>query len=219
MRIAVTGASGVLGRGLALRLLSQGHDVVGIARHRPESWSSAADFVAADIRDADAVRRAVAGAEVVAHCAWAEIPGHDDPISHQVNIGGTRNVLDAMAETGARRIVFASTAHVYGGGDAPKTEHDAITPFGADGQFKARVEQMLAEAGTEWVAIRSALILGRSVDNWVRRLLALPVFPAGSARSSHAGHPPRRRASAVQPCDRGQPESAAARSISPLPGT
>lgn len=105
----------MLGRGLALRLLTQGHDVVGIARHRPESWSSAADFVVADIRDADAVRRALAGAEVVAHCAWSEIPGHDDPISHQVNIGGTRNVLDAMAETGARRIVFASTAHVYGG--------------------------------------------------------------------------------------------------------
>ncbi|WP_297824581.1 sugar epimerase family protein [Mycobacterium sp.] len=180
MRIAVTGASGVLGRGLALRLLTQGHDVVGIARHRPESWSSAADFVAADIRDADAVRHALAGAEVVAHCAWSEIPGHDDPISHQVNIGGTRNVLDAMAETGARRIVFASTAHVYGGGGAPKTEHDAITPVGVDGQFKARVEDMLAEAGTEWVAIRSALILGRSVDNRVRRLLALPVFPARS---------------------------------------
>ena len=90
MRIAVTGASGVLGRGLAARLLSQGHDVAGIARHRPESWPSAADFVAADIRDAAAVRRAVAGADVVAHCAWANSPGPDDRISHQVNIGGTR---------------------------------------------------------------------------------------------------------------------------------
>ncbi|MGZ4530644.1 MAG: NAD-dependent epimerase/dehydratase family protein, partial [Mycobacterium sp.] len=59
MRIAVTGASGVLGRGLATRLLSQGHDVAGIARHRPESWPSAADFVAADIRNTDAVNRAL----------------------------------------------------------------------------------------------------------------------------------------------------------------
>ncbi|MDT5348056.1 MAG: hypothetical protein QOH91_1343, partial [Mycobacterium sp.] len=63
VRIAVTGASGVLGRGLVARLLSQGHDVVGIARHRPESWPSAAEFVAADIRDAAAVRRAIAGAD------------------------------------------------------------------------------------------------------------------------------------------------------------
>ncbi|WP_077089112.1 sugar epimerase family protein [Mycobacterium rhizamassiliense] len=174
MRIAVTGASGVLGRGLAGRLLSQGHDVTGIARHRPESWPSAADFVAADIRDAGAVRRALVGADVVAHCAWARNSGRDD---QQVNIDGTRNVLDAMAETGSRRIVFASSAHVYGGGEAPKSERDATTPHDAEGRMKARVEQLLAESGTEWIAIRSALILGRSVDNWVRRLLAVPAFP------------------------------------------
>ena len=180
MRVAVTGASGVLGRGLASRLLSQGHAVAGIARRRPESWPSAADFVAADIRDGDAVQRALAGADVVVHCAWANSAGHDGGISHQVNIEGTRNVLAAMAETDARRIVFASSAHVYGGGDAPKTEQDSITPVSADGQLKARVERMLADSGVEWLAIRSALILGRSVDNWVRRLLALPAFPGVS---------------------------------------
>lgn len=181
MRIAVTGASGVLGRGLAARLLTQGHDVVGIARHRPESWPSAADFVDADVRDAPAVQRALTGAEVIAHCAWANTPGPDERIAHQVNIDGTRNVLGAMAETGARRIVFASTARVYGGGDAPNTERDALAPATVDGQCNARVERMLAESGGEWVAIRSALILGRSVDNWARRILALPVFPARSS--------------------------------------
>src|SRR5262249_30428883 len=134
VRIAVTGASGVLGRGLAARLLSQGHDVAGIARHRPESWPSAADFAAADIRDAAAVRRVVAGADVVAHCAWAHTPGPGDRISHQVNIGGTINLLEAMAETGARRIVFASSAHVYGAaGGATMTERDAMTPVCVDG--------------------------------------------------------------------------------------
>jgi len=148
VRIAVTGASGVLGRGLVPRLLNQGHDVVGLARHRPDSWPSQADFVAGDITDTVAVRRAVDGADVVAHCAWA-------PDDH-VNIEGTRNVLAAMAETGSSRIVFASSAHR---------------------RDKARAEQMLADSGTQWVAIRSALILGRAVDNRLRRLLALPVFP------------------------------------------
>jgi nucleoside-diphosphate-sugar epimerase/phosphohistidine swiveling domain-containing protein len=147
-----------------------------MARHRPESWPSAADFVAADIRDAGAVRRALAGTDVVAHCAWATNPGHNSEITRQVNIGGTRNVLDAMAETGARRIVFASSAHVYGGGEAPHSEHSDTSPASAEGQLKTRVEQLLAESGAEWVAIRSALTLGRSVDNRVRRLLALPAF-------------------------------------------
>lgn len=164
-----------------MRLLTQGHDVVGLARHRPESWPSAADFVDADIRDAAAVRRALAGAEVVAHCAWANTPGPDERIAREVNIDGARSVLDAMVETGSRRIVFASTAHVYGGGGTPRTEHDALIPVTVDGQLNARVERMVAESGTEWVAIRSALVLGRSVDNWVRRMLALPVFPARSS--------------------------------------
>ncbi|MGB8387449.1 NAD-dependent epimerase/dehydratase family protein, partial [Mycobacterium sp.] len=181
MRIVVTGASGVLGRGLAARLLSQGHDVVGIARHRPESWPSTADFVAADIRDTAALKRCIGGADVVAHCAWARSPGPDARISHQVNIGGTRNVLAAMAESGTGRIIFVSSAHVYGGGDAVKAEDDATTTVSADGLHKARVEEMLAASGVQSVVIRSALIVGRGVDNWVRRLLALPAFPDGSA--------------------------------------
>ena len=66
MRIAVTGASGVIGRGVVLRLLSAGHDVAGFARRRPESWPSEATFVPGDVRDAATVQRAVAGAEVAA---------------------------------------------------------------------------------------------------------------------------------------------------------
>jgi nucleoside-diphosphate-sugar epimerase/phosphohistidine swiveling domain-containing protein len=181
VRVAVTGAGGVLGRGLAARLLAQGHEVVGIARHRPESWSSAADFVVADIRDAGAVKRAIAGADVVAHFAWARSPGPDERISHEVNVGGTRNVLDATAETGSRRIVFASSAHVYGAGETPRAEFDAMAPASVDGLHKARVEEMLAASDVESLTIRSALIVGRNVDNWVRRLLALPAFPDGSA--------------------------------------
>ena len=88
----------------------------------------------------------------------------------EVNIEGTANVLDAMAETGTGRIVFASSPH-------------AIAPVSAEGLDKAQVEEMLADSGAKWVAIRSALILGRSVDNWLLRLLALPAYPdiVGSA--------------------------------------
>ncbi|WAJ42947.1 sugar epimerase family protein [Mycobacterium sp. Aquia_216] len=179
MRIAVTGASGVLGRGLTARLLSQGHEVVGIARHRPQSWSSAADFIEADIRDAAAVKRGIAGADVVAHFAWAR--STDERIGHEVNVGGTVNVLDAMAENGSKRIVFASSAHVYGPAGRPKAEHEPMTPVLADGLYRARVEDLLGASNPEWIAIRCALIVGRNVDNWVRRLLASPAFPDLSA--------------------------------------
>jgi nucleoside-diphosphate-sugar epimerase/phosphohistidine swiveling domain-containing protein len=177
VRIAVTGASGVLGRGLASRLLSQGHDVVGLARHRPESWPSAAEFVSGDIRDADTVQRCVAGADAVAHCAWAKNSGPDAAISHEVNIGGTRNVLEAMAGNGSGRIVFLSSAHVYGPAGTAHAEHDATAPVSADGVQQARVEEMLASCDVDSVVIRSALVVGRGVDNWVRRLFSLPAFP------------------------------------------
>jgi nucleoside-diphosphate-sugar epimerase/phosphohistidine swiveling domain-containing protein len=179
VRITVTGASGGIGRGIVARLLSQGHDVVGLARHRPESWPSAAEFVQSDIRDAAGVRRAVVGADVVAHCAWAVSPGADQRVNREINIGGTNNVLDAVAQNGTRRIVFASSAHVYGAPEAkipPLTEAGRLSPVSAEGLDKARVEEMLAASGAEWVAVRCAAILGRDVDNWVRRALAVPLF-------------------------------------------
>ncbi|GAB3000523.1 sugar epimerase family protein [Mycobacterium bourgelatii] len=176
MRIAITGASGVLGRGLAARLLSQGHEVVGLARHRPDSWSSSATFVVGDIRDSATVGRAIAGADVVVHCAWARTVGSEGRIAHAVNIDGTRNVLRAMAETGAGRIVFTGSAHVYG--------------TSVEGSHQHEVEHMLAESGRQWVAVRSALIVGRGVDNWVRRLFASPAFPRALAdRPMQVVHP------------------------------
>jgi nucleoside-diphosphate-sugar epimerase/phosphohistidine swiveling domain-containing protein len=180
VRIAVTGASGVIGRGVVARLLSQGHDVVGLDRHRPESWPSPADFVQSDIRDAAEVRRAVAGTDVVVHCAWAVNPAAAHSANREINIGGTANVLDAMAQSGTRRIVFASSAHIYGvdrGDTPPLSEDERPNPVSAEGRDKARAEEMLAASGAEWVAIRSAAILGRGVDNWVRRVLASALFP------------------------------------------
>jgi nucleoside-diphosphate-sugar epimerase len=173
MKIVVTGASGVVGRGVASRLHNAGHDVVGLARRRPASWPLTMDFAEADIRDATAVRRAVVGAEVVVHCAWAA--------SSDVNVGGTANLLEAMAISGSRRIVFVSSAQVYGtrpNGTAPLIEDGVLAPaveqlHGCD---KATAETMIANAGVEWVTVRSALVLGREVENAMLRLLAAPIL-------------------------------------------
>ncbi|OBJ49329.1 NAD-dependent epimerase/dehydratase family protein [Mycobacterium sp. 1423905.2] len=165
MRIAVTGADGYLGRNLAARLLSQGHEVTGVARRRPQSWSSAASFVAADIADVAGLRRAFAGADAVVHLAWTP------------DAAGTRNLLAAMAETGCGRVVFLSSAQVYGHATVPATERDDLRPSSPDGIRHASIEELLANSGVQWIAVRSALILGRGLDSRVQRLLAAPVLP------------------------------------------
>jgi nucleoside-diphosphate-sugar epimerase/phosphohistidine swiveling domain-containing protein len=182
MRITVTGASGVFGRGIAARLRSQGHDVVGLARHRPQNWFADCDFVQADIRDAASVCRAVKGADVVAHCAWVVNSNPDELLTREINIGGTENVLDAMDRAGSRRIVFASSVLAYGARKSNTgrlTEADPLTPA-ADHFYafhKAHVEGLLAGCRKEWVAIRPGIVVGRDVDNTVVRLLGSPAFP------------------------------------------
>ena len=182
MRIAVTGASGVFGRGIAARLRSEGHDVVGMARHRPRNWFSDSNFVEGDIRDADAVTRAVSGSDVVAHCAWMVACSPDEKLTRDTNIGGTENVLAAMDRAGTRRIVFASSVFTYGrrpAGRAGVTESSELTPDPAHvyGFHKAHVERLLADCGRDWVSIRPGLVLGRAVDNMLLRLLGSPAFP------------------------------------------
>jgi nucleoside-diphosphate-sugar epimerase/phosphohistidine swiveling domain-containing protein len=171
-------------------LLSAGHHVVGLARRQPESWPSEATFVQGDIRDAAAVRRAVAGAEVVVHCAWALNPASGQPGDHEVNIGGTVNVLDAVGRSGTRRVVFASSAHVYGIGRTGVllSEDEPLQPVSTLGLDKARAEDMIAASGAEWVTIRAAAILGRGVDNWVRRALASAFLPGPTNRTLQVVH-------------------------------
>jgi nucleoside-diphosphate-sugar epimerase/phosphohistidine swiveling domain-containing protein len=182
MRIAVTGASGVFGRGIANQLRSYGHDVIGLARQRPESWPSQGDFIEADIRDNAGVRRAVEAADVVAHCAWVVNSNPDEQLTRDINIGGTENVLAEMDRAGSRRIVFASSVLAYGArpaNTAPLTEDDELTPAPEHfyGFHKSLVEKLLAESGKEWVAVRPGIVVGRAVDNMVLRLMAAPAFP------------------------------------------
>jgi nucleoside-diphosphate-sugar epimerase/phosphohistidine swiveling domain-containing protein len=181
LRIVVTGAGGVVGRGVACRLRNAGHNVVGLARQRPDSWPLTTDFVEADIRDATAVRRAVVGAEAVVHCAWAVSSGSDRQLANDVNVGGAANLLEAMTISGSRRIVFVSSAEIYGtrpDRTDPLTEDEVMAPAAEQLHDcdKAKVETMIANAGVEWVAVRSALVLGRQVDNAVLRLLVVPIL-------------------------------------------
>ena len=144
--ILITGGAGFIGSHLADALLAAGHRVRVLDNFSTGQRSNLAlddarlELIEGDVADAALVRRAVAGCQAVVHlAAVASVQASvDDPVStHQSNFIGTLNVCEAMREAGVRRVVFASSAAVYGNNgegvavseDTPKAP---LTPYAVD---------------------------------------------------------------------------------------
>jgi nucleoside-diphosphate-sugar epimerase len=113
-RVAVTGAGGFIGGALCRRLREDGADVIGLDLPAATSRVQAAGarFVACDVTDAGAVRAALDGVPHVVHTA--AIVSDWGPMDEfvRVNVGGTRNVLQAAE--GAERVVHVSSVAIWG---------------------------------------------------------------------------------------------------------
>lgn len=118
LTVAVTGPTGTFGLSL-LPLLQADDDVdrvIGIAR-RPfdpagRGWTKL-DYRRGDVRDADALRAAFEGADVVVHLAFLILVGARDT-TRAINIEGTLNAFRAAVAAGAKRFVYASSVAAYG---------------------------------------------------------------------------------------------------------
>lgn len=115
MRIAITGASGLIGNNLALSLTEQGHEVVAADRSRSKSLDDLdVEFVEIDVLDPDSLRMAFDGAEVVFHlAAIISIVGDPSGIVERVNVEGPHNAAMAALDAGARRFVHVSSVHAF----------------------------------------------------------------------------------------------------------
>jgi|TARA_B100001964_G_C14240662_1_gene604831 NAD dependent epimerase/dehydratase len=125
-KILVTGAGGFIGSHLVERLTSMQADVTCFVRYTSlNSWGFLDDIpnrkslniISADLKDSDAVRKAVKNNDMVFHLAAAvSIPhSYDFPREHlQTNIMGTFNVLSAAREFSIKKLVHLSSSEVYG---------------------------------------------------------------------------------------------------------
>lgn len=113
MYVAVTGGTGLLGGAVIRHFLAEGCQVVNVD-HQPPADTSA-EFRQTDIRDFHQVRAALAGADVVVHCAGIPRPGHLPPdLVFSTNVQGTFNVFEAAYDSGITRVVYASSIAVLG---------------------------------------------------------------------------------------------------------
>jgi len=144
--VLVTGGAGFIGSHLVDALLAKGYAVrvlddlsFGKRSNLPLA-NPKVELLVGDVADAALVSRAAAGCQAVVHlAAVASVQASvDDPVStHQSNFIGSLNVCEAMREHGIRRVVFASSAAVYGNngeGDAidEDTAKAPLTPYASD---------------------------------------------------------------------------------------
>ncbi|SDT00152.1 NAD-dependent epimerase/dehydratase family protein [Pseudomonas oryzae] len=144
--ILVTGGAGFIGSHLVDALLARGHSVRVLdnlssgKRSNLPLHDQRLQLIEGDVADPVAVRAALAGCSAVAHlAAVASVQASvEDPVAtHRSNFIGTLNLCEAMREQGVRRVLFASSAAVYGqngegmaiGEDTPKAP---LTPYAAD---------------------------------------------------------------------------------------
>jgi dihydroflavonol-4-reductase len=120
MRIALTGGTGFLGSRIAKKLRDRGDDVVVLVRRASKATllsGIGCEIIEGNLDDRVAVDRLMEGVDGVFHIAGryeVGIPASECPKMQDVNIGGTRRVIDAAMAAGVKRVVYASSIVVYG---------------------------------------------------------------------------------------------------------
>ncbi len=155
MRVLVTGGAGYIGSVIVARLTARGHDVVvydDLSRGHAAAVPADVPLVRGDVRDGGRVRETLAGAgcDAVVHmAALAEVAESvaEPERYHSVNVEGTAAVIEAAVAAGAGRLVFSSTAAVYGApARTPIDEGDPLAPANPYGETKLAGERLLEQA-------------------------------------------------------------------------
>ncbi len=139
MRVLLTGGAGFIGQHVLRELLARGHSVAVMDSLRADvhrdghAWAppAGAEFYEADMRDCDALDRAVARRDAVIHLAakvGLGVDVGDLPDYASSNDAGTAELLAAMARANVPRLTLASSMVVYGEGLGHCPEHGAVTP-------------------------------------------------------------------------------------------
>jgi UDP-glucose 4-epimerase len=177
MKVLVTGAFGNIGEGTVGELLDRGHQVRCFDVPNRSNYKKAArlkdrtDIVWGDLRNPQDLPAAVQDMDTVIHLAFVipklsatGIGCEDQPDwAWEVNVGGTRNLLQAVRSQGdPARIIFASSLHIYGitqDQQPPRRVSDPLKPMEYYARHKVECEQLVRDSGLDWSIFRFAAAL------------------------------------------------------------
>jgi dihydroflavonol-4-reductase len=152
-RVLLTGGTGIVGGSIAHALVAQGRSVRALVRSEERARAclpEGCELVRGDVTDADSVRRALEGCDVVHHAAglpeqWLPDMGTFD----RVNVGGTRNLVEASLAAGVRRFVYTSTIDVFPMGRDLEFDESKLDPLPKETHYersKQVADGLVAEA-------------------------------------------------------------------------
>jgi nucleoside-diphosphate-sugar epimerase len=189
MRVLVTGGTGFVGSHLVRRLLARGHQVASLDKNPGlfdhELKAGGATLLSGSVTNPDDVSRAVSGCELVYHLAspFGDIL-QPDAAYWDVEVNGTRNVLEAGRRHGVRRVVHCSTQGVHGSiSQPPGDENSPMAPRDYYCYSKVegeRVCQELISEGMDVVIVRPTSVYGPGdIRGWLKlyRMVAKGWFP------------------------------------------
>lgn len=187
LTVAVTGAGGFLGRRVVEALCADDAvaRVVGFDL-APASFDHPKVVVdALDVRD-PAIAGRLAGVDVLVHLAFVMDPIKNETLMRDINVNGTQNVLKAAGGAGVGKVVYTSSAVVYGAHPDNRIPLTEDAPLRANLDFsyaahKLEVEYVLQEIAAEFpqlsmTVFRPAIVFGPGVDNAWSHALELPLL-------------------------------------------
>jgi UDP-glucose 4-epimerase len=186
MKILVTGGLGNVGRSCLTELLRQKHEVTCLDLKTRANARNARLFrdrvnlAWGDLRHLSDVAPAVQGQDVVIHVAFILPPASDEHpgLAEAVNVGGTRNIVEAMKGLPSRpKIIFISSFSVYGACQhklPPRTVSDPVQPMDNYNRHKVECERMIRESGLAWAIFRLGMVPPKSLGGFTPKMFDTP---------------------------------------------
>ena len=166
MKILLIGNSGFIGTYLSKKLLSSGHEVVGMDINPPKDEKSVSDFHLGDVTNLQDIIKASFGVEAIINLAAKH---HDFGVSRdeffKVNVQGTKNALDCATKYGIKKFIFYSSVAIYGDVKTFSTEDTLPAPVNDYGRSKLEAEKLInvwayEDSTRQAVIIRPTVVFG-----------------------------------------------------------